>query len=146
MATRRKARELALQMLYQSDLNPDVDPDTVRAMIHEQLRDDSLRQFAWILYTGVMERRDDLDSRIEGIAENWTLSRMTATDRNIIRLGAFELLHSDTPPRVAVDEAIELAKRFGAEQSPQFVNGILDRLVPKAAQTDEQGKTDSQEA
>ena len=62
-------------------------------------------------------------------ADNWSLERMAATDRNVLRLGAFEILHSDTPDRVAINEAVELAKRFGTAQSAQFVNGILDRLA-----------------
>ncbi len=66
---------------------------------------------------------------IEQAAENWSLNRMAATDRNILRLGAYEILHTDTPDRVAIDEAVELAKRFGSAQSAQFVNGILDQLM-----------------
>jgi transcription antitermination protein NusB len=130
MARRTLAREMALQMLYQKDLNPDVDADTVRAMMSEHLHDEELRKFAWALYAGVMESRPLLDRRIESVTENWTLSRMAPTDRNVLRLGAFELLYTDMPHRVAIDEALELAKRFGTAKSSTFVNGILDRLVP----------------
>lgn len=133
MARRSKAREVALQMLYQLDLNPGVDTDTVREMMREQLHDEDLERFAWRLFAGVMESRNLLDRRIETVAENWSLGRMAPTDRNALRIGAFELLHSDTPPRVAIDEAIELAKKFGSAQSSQFVNGILDRLIPDSA-------------
>ena len=70
-----------------------------------------------------------MDKLIEQVAENWSLKRMAATDRNILRLGAYEILHTDTPDRVAIDEAVELAKRFGSAQSAQFVNGILDKLM-----------------
>jgi N utilization substance protein B len=117
-------------MLYQKDVNPDVDAPTVRRMIDEQLREEPVRKFAWQLFAGVMESRAHLDHRIESTAENWTLARMAPTDRNVLRLGAFELLFTDTPHRVVIDEAIELAKKFGTAQSPQFVNGILDRFVP----------------
>ncbi len=130
MARRSKARDVALQMLYQRDLNPDVDVYAVREMVHTQLGDDDLRDFSWRLFVGVMECRAALDAAIETVAENWTLSRMAPTDRNVLRLGAFELLHSDTPHRVVIDEAIELARKFGNAQSPQFVNGILDQLIP----------------
>lgn len=130
MARRSKAREVALQMLYQQDVNPDVDAQTVRRMINDQLRDETLQRFAWQLFAGVMESRALLDHRIESTAENWTLSRMAPTDRNVLRLGAFELLFTETPHGVIIDESIELAKRFGTAQSSQFVNGILDRLVP----------------
>jgi len=121
---------MALQMLYQQDLNPDVGADTAREMIQERLADESLARFAWSLFTGVMETRPALDAKIEATAANWSLKRMAPTDRNVIRLGAFELLHTDTPPRVVIDEALELAKRYGTAQSAQFVNGILDRLIP----------------
>ena len=127
---RTKARELALQMLYQNDVNPDVDSQTVRTMIRERLADRPSADFAWELFVGVMEWRSALDDKIQSVAENWTLERMAPTDRNVIRLGTFELLYGDTPHRVVIDEAIELAKRFGTAQSPQFVNGILDRLIP----------------
>jgi N utilization substance protein B len=131
MATRRhKAREVVLKMLYQRDLNPDIPPDTVRLMIQEDLNDEDLSRFAWSLFAGVMEVRSVLDQRIQEAAANWTLNRMAPTDRNAIRLGAFELLYTDTPPRVVIDEALELAKRFGGAQSSSFVNGILDRLIP----------------
>jgi N utilization substance protein B len=131
MASRRtRAREMALQMLYQQDLNPDVPADTARELIVERLRDEALSRFAWSLFAGVMESRPALDAKIEATATNWSLKRMAPTDRNVLRLGAFELLYTDTPPRVVIDEALELAKRYGTAQSSQFVNGILDRLIP----------------
>jgi N utilization substance protein B len=130
MTRRSKAREVVLQMLYQIDVNPDVAAVAVREMIHEQLPDEELQSFAWSLFAGVRENRGSLDSRISAAAENWTLARMAPTDRNALRLGAYELLFTDTPHRVVIDETIELARRFGTAQSPQFVNGILDRLIP----------------
>lgn len=132
MSRRSRAREAALQMLFQIDLNPDVTPDVVREQIQERITDEPLARFAWKLFAGVMECRPELDARIEQLAVNWSLRRMAPTDRNVLRLGAFELLHTNTPPRVVVDEALELAKRFGSAQSSQFVNGILDRLMPHA--------------
>lgn len=141
MARRSKAREVALQMLFQVDLNEDVDAQTVHAMISEQLnkkegtqRDkasEELEKFAWLLFSGTVEQKHILDEKIEAVAENWTIARMAPTDRNILRLGAYELLYLDTPLRVSIDEAIELAKKFGTDQSSQFVNGLLDKLVPK---------------
>jgi N utilization substance protein B len=130
MTRRSKAREVVLQMLYQIDVNPDVAASAVREMIHEQLADEDLQTFAWSLFAGVRESRGALDMRISAAAENWTLARMAPTDRNALRLGAYELLFTDTPHRVVIDETIELARRFGTAQSPQFVNGILDKLVP----------------
>lgn len=137
MATsrRHKAREVVVQMLYQKDLNPDVSVDAIREMIQEQLNNEELVRFAWSLFAGVMEARPALDQRIEGAAANWTLNRMAPTDRNVLRLGAFELLYTDTPHRVVIDEALELAKTYGGAQSSAFVNGILDRLIPEAKRT-----------
>jgi N utilization substance protein B len=132
MARRSKSRELALQMLFQVDLNPDVGGQTVRLQIAERLEDAELRDLAWRLFAGTMEWRGMLDERIQSVAENWTLARMAPTDRNVLRLGAFELLQTDTPYQVVLDEAIDLARKFGTAQSPQFVNGILDRLIPEA--------------
>ncbi len=128
---RHKAREVVLQMLYQKDLNQDVSADDIRQMIQVDLRDEELQRFAWKLFAGVMESRAALDAKIEATAVHWTLSRMAPTDRNAIRLGAYELLHTDTPPRVVIDEALELAKTYGGPQSGSFVNGILDRLIPE---------------
>ena len=127
---RTRAREVAMQMLYQRDLNPDAKIDIVRSMIAEELREPPLQEFAWSLFSGVLEWRAQIDQHIEETAANWELSRMAPTDRNILRLGAFELLHTETPHRVVIDEAIEMAKKFGSVQSSQFVNGILDRLIP----------------
>ena len=74
---------------------------------------------------------EELDALLEQHADNWSLSRMAATDRNVLRLGAYEIRYADTPNRVAIDEGIELAKRFGSANSSQFVNGILDKLMGK---------------
>ena len=130
MAQRSKARQVALQMLYRVDINPDTTADEVRIAISEQLTKSGLRDFAWQIFCGVMENRATIDARIVEVAENWSVGRMAPTDRNALRVGAFELLYSDTPHRVVIDEAIELARKFGDKNSTQFVNGILDRLVP----------------
>jgi len=77
----------------------------------------------------VRRNRDVVDQQLEEIARNWKLSRMAATDRNVLRLGAYEILFTETPDRVVINEAIELAKRYGTNNSSQFVNGVLDRLM-----------------
>lgn len=136
MSRRRQAREAALQVLFQYDLNPDVDFHTIRDQIRERVPDEDLYIFAWHLFMGVTEHRLEIDSKIEHIAQNWSLKRMAPTDRNALRLGAYELIHSSTPPRVAIDEALELAKLFGTAQSAPFVNGILDRLIPDEKRAD----------
>ncbi len=130
MSRRSRAREVAFQVLYQDDLNPAEDP-AARDQFLQQRLDASLYQFASDLVAGVRRHRDQIDAILGATAEHWTLTRMAATDRNVLRLGAYELLHTDTPERVVVDEAIELAKRYGTARSSQFVNGVLDRLMKK---------------
>jgi len=78
-----------------------------------------------------MRNREELDAVLQSKAQNWSLARMAVTDRNLLRLGAFEIRYTDTPDRVAINEAVELAKRFGTAQSSQFVNGILDKLLER---------------
>ena len=132
MARRSRAREVAFQVLYQDDLNPRNNPAEGDQLIERRLRADDMIAFARELVAGVRQHRAELDALIEQTAANWSLKRMAATDRNVLRLGAYELLHTDTPPRVAIDEAVELAKRFGSAQSSQFVNGILDKVMHAA--------------
>jgi len=91
--------------------------------------DQELVEFARSLLSGVRRNRPELDEMLAAKADNWTLDRMAVTDRNVLRLGAFEILYAETPGRVAINEAVELAKRFGTRQSAQFVNGVLDRLL-----------------
>jgi len=129
MTRRSRAREVAFQALYEDDLNPRDDPAFGDSLIKRRLRAEDLRKFARELVSGVRGHQDSLDALIEQLAANWSLKRMAATDRNVLRLGAFEILHCDTPGRVAIDEAVELAKRFGSAQSAQFVNGILDKVM-----------------
>ena len=126
---RSRAREVALQMLFQHDLNPVVERSAVERFAHDRLGEPELATFALTLYDGVQAHAGDIDERIGRAADNWRVARMAVVDRNVLRLGAFELLHlSETPPGVILDEAIELARRFGAADSPAFVNGVLDRL------------------
>lgn len=129
MPRRRRAREVAFQVLYQDDLNPGANPAVADDLLRRRLRNPELVEFARSLVAGVRRNRPQLDDQIAQAAEHWSLKRMAATDRNILRLGAYEILHAVTPGPVAIDEAIELARRFGGAQSAQFVNGILDRLL-----------------
>jgi len=117
-----------VQILYQDDVNPEHNPAWDEEWIKRRLRHPELVAFAKSLLAGVRLYQREIDDRLSAVAENWSLSRMAITDRNILRLGAYELLYTDTPPRVVIDEAVELAKLFGSQQSGPFVNGILDRL------------------
>ena len=130
MTRRTRGREIALQVLYQTEQNPGIPPEEVRRFIDRRLRGDrNLVEFAEDLVAGVEAHRPRIDALITEVAENWRLDRMAAIDRNILRLGAYEMLFSpDVPTKVAINEALELAKRYSTAQSSRFVNGILDRL------------------
>lgn len=128
---RRRAREVALQILYADDLNPQRDLTEADEFLCRRLRDvDPLVNFARGLVAGVRRCRGEIDTVLGRQASNWSLDRMAAIDRNLLRLGAYELLHTETPAPVVLNEVIELAKRFGGRQSHQFVNGVLDKIVP----------------
>ncbi len=137
MSSRSRAREVALQSLFQEDLNPRDSRDQLAPFVESRLQDAELREFATSLVLGVLRNRGELDALLEAKAENWSLSRMAATDRNVLRLGAYEIRYADTPERVAINEAVELAKRFGSKQSSQFVNGILDKLIQRYEEGDQ---------
>lgn len=169
MSRRSRSREVALQVLFQDDLNPGLNPAEADAFLLRRLRgaeraeaaaspvpegewvpvrsspfagppavksrsepspsQASLIEFARGLVAGVRRNRGELDQLLDKTAENWRIERMAATDRNVLRLGAYELLFTETPGAVAINEAVELAKRYGTAQSAQFVNGILDKLM-----------------
>lgn len=138
MSRRSRAREVVLQVLYEDDVNPDHSMVASDRFVRRRLnQDQGLIDFASQLITGVRRHRRELDDLLTDRAEHWSLPRMAVTDRNVLRLGAYEILHADTPDRVAINEAIDLAKRFGAEQSAQFVNGILDRVRKEAHEGDQ---------
>lgn len=129
MTRRSRAREVALQVLFEDDLNPGRNPARADEFLRARLQSPELIEFAQSLVSGVRRNRGELDELLGRTADNWSLDRMAATDRNVLRLGAFEILYTSTPGRVAINEAVELAKRYGAGQSAQFVNGILDRVL-----------------
>lgn len=135
MSSRRRAREIVLQLLYEADVNDSRDPSEARKFIRSRLQGrTALTDFASDLLRGTLEHRDAVDQRLAQLATRWSLSRMPVVDRNILRLGGYEILFGETPDRVAVNEAILLAKRYGDTNSPRFVNGILDRLMNAPAE------------
>jgi N utilization substance protein B len=139
MSPRNRARQVVLQLLYQDDLNPEIDPTAVTKFLRQELdRNASLIDFALSLLDGVRQHRAELDQVLAGKAQNWSLERMAVVDRNILRLGAYEILYADTPGPVAISEAVELAKLFGAQPSAPFVNGILDRVMHQRQQGTEE--------
>lgn len=130
MPARRRAREVALQILFEDDVNSRATAAELQDFLSGRLRNPENEAFAQGLILGVRQNREEIDRRLEEIAENWSLKRMAGAERNLLRLAAYEVLYGETPFAVAVNEAIELAKRFGSAQSGAFVNGILDRLKP----------------
>jgi transcription antitermination protein NusB len=135
MTRRSRAREVAIQLLFQRDHNPTVARPDVERFATDRLRDPSLIAYCLNLYDGVAAHQADVDQRLAEAAENWRLTRMATVDRNVLRLGAYELLFAgDAPPAVVLDEAIELARRYGSADSPAFINGVLDRLHRSAAE------------
>lgn len=129
MSTRRQARECALQMLYTFD-NCQMDEKSILKCFDEILPVEfSYREFTVIIFRGVCEHQERIDSLIEKYADNWEMDRMASIDRNIMRLAAYEMLYmKETPVSVIIDEAVEIAKRFSNKDSSKFVNGILDKL------------------
>jgi N utilization substance protein B len=132
MGARRKARELALQMLYQHDLSGNT-PETIVTTFEDlQKSKPSTREFATRIFQGTVDNLSKIDDMIAQQADNWRLSRMAVVDRNIIRMSIYEFLHEeDTPKLVIIDEAIEIAKKFGTQKSSQFINGILDGILKR---------------
>ena len=131
MGSRRKARECALQMLFAADVSQTPPDDLVRTYWTE-LGDTEIeapaREFATRLATGTLAHTAELDERIRLRAEHWRISRMAIVDRNILRLAVYEFLHEPTPRTVAINEALEIARRFSTYEATQFINGILDAI------------------
>ena len=132
MGSRRSAREFALQMLYQSDAS-DMSMEEVAAHFWDDRETtEDVRAFAERLARGAAAHREEIDPILIQSLEHWRLERLAIVDRNVLRLAVYEFLHEpDTPPIVVIDEAIEVARKFGGEDSWQFVNGILDAVRKK---------------
>ncbi len=130
MGKRRKARELALQFLYQLDLRSDGDPaSSSEEFWSRHPVEPETRVFAETLVRGTKLHQGKIDELITQYAENWDIERMAVVDRNILRAGIFELLWTtDIPPKVVINEGIEVAKKFSTQESSRFINGILDRI------------------
>jgi N utilization substance protein B len=129
MGKRRKARELALMLLYELDFRPSDLAAVLREFWRDRVVPPEVRAFADDLVRGTAEKIAELDATIEANAAHWSLARIAPVERNILRLAAYELrFRDDIPERVAINEAIELAKLYGSEESGAFVNGILDQI------------------
>ncbi len=129
MKKRSRGRELALQFLYQLDLRGPVLVEEADEFLSSQESDREARTFALKLILGTHENVDEINTAIQGVAQNWDIARMAVIDRNVLRLAAYELLHCpDIPRKVAINEAIELGKRYSTQNSGAFINGILDKI------------------
>ena len=135
MRKRTQAREITLQALYQFDIQRQIDEsvlcgvDDFEGFIVKSTDDPEVRDYARGLLDGVLGSLQELDEQIASVSENWRLNRTAAVDRCVLRIGLFEMLESpEVPPKVAINEAIDLAKKYSAEQSGAFVNGILDKI------------------
>jgi N utilization substance protein B len=129
MGTRRLSRELALQALFYMDMHRDPVENPVGQFCNSFVQDKPTQPFFHRLVDGVQENRKTIDTVIERFASNWRLSRMSCVDRNVLRIAVFELLFcADIPPKVSINEAIDVGKRFGTDESGAFINGILDSI------------------
>ncbi len=142
MIKRRKARELALQILFQADVGNLPIEEAMETTLSEAVdADEEIRSYAVQLVQGVWGQKSDLDAQIQGVTRNWTVERMAAIDRNLIRIALYEILNvPDVPYRVAINEAVELAKEYGTTESRRFVNGVLGALVRRLKLEDKQEK------
>ena len=130
MHSRSAARAVALQALYQFDLRGDEFEPHLQGFLRNWARGEATRCHAERLVGGCRMAKPELDELIAQKARNWALDRMSAVDRSILRLAAYEMLYEpDVPPKVAIDEAVRLAKRYGSEESGAFVNGVLDQIL-----------------
>ena len=145
MGSRRKAREYALQLLYQLDLHK-CDPKSAMTHFWEQQDepiDGGTHEFSETLVAGVWDKLGEIDDLIAKYSTNWKVSRMASVDKNILRLAIYELLYmNDVPFRVTLNEAVEIAKRFGTAESSAFVNGILDHVAREHGDNEEQEPAD----
>jgi len=153
MGSRRKARECALQMLFAADV-AGTRPDELARNFWSELADGELdedgREFATRLALGALAHVEEVDERIKSRAEHWRIDRMATVDRNVLRLAVYEFLHEPTPRTVAINEALEVARRFSTYEATQFINGILDAIKrdldqeqPRAEEDSEQNADDS---
>jgi transcription antitermination factor NusB len=140
MGNRRKARELVTQVLFHMEYNPG-DPEKNFELICNNFNAPrSLRLFAKELIKGICENRDHIDNIIQKSSKNWKMGRMSKVDRSILRLSVYEMFFlDDIPPKVSIDEAVELGKKFGTEESGSFINGILDNVYIRNIKDDADG-------
>ena len=129
MGKRRTARELALKFLYQTEFNSNSPDSELSSFCDRSNVSEEVKNFTQALIKNILFHKKEVDELLEKISANWSPDRMAVIDKNILRLGICELLFDPTaPPKVVINEAVEIAKKFGTEESPDFINGILDKV------------------
>tara|TARA_B100000579_G_C22564918_1_gene726171 strand:+ start:402 stop:806 length:405 start_codon:yes stop_codon:yes gene_type:complete len=129
MGVRRDGREAAVQFLFSKDINNDISLDGYDSFFSLCTAKERAKVFAKELLVGILQNKESIDEKIEAHVDNFQLNRLSAIDRNVLRLAIFEMMHcEDIPPAVCINEAIEISKRFGTEDSGSFVNGVLDKI------------------
>ena len=129
MGKRRTARELALKFLYQTEFNSNSPDSELNSFCDRANVSEEVQNFTQALIKNILFHKKEVDELLEKISANWSPDRMAVIDKNILRLGICELLFDPTaPPKVVINEAVEIAKKFGTEESPEFINGILDKV------------------
>lgn len=130
MGKRRFSRELVTQFLYLTEMNEGDWKIQLKSFWETNSCPADVQSFAEDILHNIFDHKEEIDARLEKYSDNWALSRMAVIDRNLLRLAASELMYSKTvPPKVAIDEAVEIAKKFGSADSPNFINGVLDRIL-----------------
>ncbi len=130
MGNRRLSRELAIQFLYFTEMNEGELDHQLKSFWENNPCQEDVRSFTEDILNDIFDHKKEIDSQLEKYSDHWTLSRMAVIDRNLLRMAASELMYSKTvPPKVAIDEAVEIAKKYGTEDSPNFINGVLDRIL-----------------
>jgi N utilization substance protein B len=129
MGIRRRARELAMQALFYMDVHHNASPQMLQRFCDNFIPPQKARPFFLKLVNGVLESQPQIDALIEHFSKNWRINRMACVDRNVMRIAVFEMLFcQDIPPKVSINEAIDVGKKFGTEESGAFINGIIDRI------------------
>ena len=137
MRLRSKAREVTLCLLYQIEIAKSEPQATIQNYLENHPQKQEVIDFLSVLFEGVVKNLQNIDSLVKKHVKNWEIKRMAVIDRNILRMACFELLFlEDVPPKVSINEAIELAKRYGDVDSPRFVNGILDNIYKTESKKD----------
>ncbi len=140
MGSRRKGRELAVQALYQIEVMNDASAAALQGLWDQSEAGPRAKEFARGLVEGVRGRRDQIDEHISAASSNWRFERLSAVDVNVLRVAVYELLAGGVPTSVVLDEAIEVARRFGTNESATFVNGVLDQIASRLGVKEERGE------